>query len=274
MPKLDRIPHFDPRSRNFGVRELLPRRVERRQRLWALPAGYPLNQGDLGACIGHGYCGELAADPVVIPGADQAFAFRLYELARTEDRKMGNYWDEGASMLAGAKAAKNGGWISAYRWAFGIDDLVDTLAEIGPVVLGISWRENMFDTTLDGLVDIGGSVAGGHCILANGYWPDHPKHGEVVVLTNSWGRSWGLNGVGFIRVPDLAALLEDQGEAAIVVDVAPVAPAPVEQLFTASKFSRCFHRKGAHWWLPEVRAWPSRDAAIASGLRPCSLCKP
>lgn len=280
MPKLDRIPWFDSRSKNYSVRAILPRRVERRQRLWQLPTGYPLNQGDLGACIGHGYCGELAADPIVVPGADQAYAFRLYDLARAEDRKMGNNWPEGASMLAGAKALKNTGKITAYRWAFGIDDLLDTLSEIGPVVLGTTWKTSMFQTRTDGLVVVDGADEGGHCYLANGYWPSHPKFGDVVVITNSWGRGWGLNGVGFIRVPDLAGLLEDQGEAVIVVDVAPVAPPPpappppVEQLFTASRYSSAFHRRGAHWWVPETRTWPTREAALAAGLRPCRLCKP
>ena len=278
MPKLDRIPHFDERSRSYGVRELLPRRVERRQRLWALPAGYPLDQKSEGACIGHGYCGELAADPIVVPGADQAYAFRLYELARAEDRKMGNNWPEGASMLAGAKALKNAGKISGYRWAFGIDDVLDTLSAIGPVVLGINWLDGMYQTRNDGLVEVTGPIVGGHCILANGYWPAHPKFGDVVVWTNSWGRSYGLNGVGFIRVPDLAGLLEDQGEAAIVVDVAPAQPspppAPVEQLFTASRYSSAFHRKGAHWWVAETRAWSRREDALTAGLRPCRMCKP
>jgi hypothetical protein len=278
VPKLDRIPHFDPRSRGYGVRELLPRRVERRQRLWALPsgAGYPIDQGQEGQCVGFGYTCELAAEPIVID-VGQAFAPQLYRLAQAEDRKMGNYWDGGASMLAGAKAAKNGGYIQSYRWAFGIDDVIDTLCAIGPVVLGINWYTDMYDTDHRGLVKVGGSLAGGHCICAVGYWPNHPDFGEdVVVWMNSWGRSYGLNGVGFIRVPDLAGLLEDQGEAAIVVDVAPKPPPPppVEQLFVAARRSVAFHRKGAHWWLPEARAWSKREDAIGAGLRPCRLCKP
>jgi hypothetical protein len=188
---------------------------------------------------------------------------------------MGNDWPEGASMLAGAKALKNGGKISAYRWAFGIVDVLDTLSEIGPVVLGINWYSGMYQTRTDGLVNVDGNLVGGHCIVANGYWPAHPKFGDVVVWTNSWGRSYGLNGVGFIRVSDLADLLEEQGEAAIVVDVAPAQPPPpVEQLFVAARRSVAFHRKGAHWWLPEARAWSKRADAIAAGLRPCRLCKP
>jgi hypothetical protein len=281
LPKLDRIPHFDARSLDFPVRTLLPRRVERRQRLWALPAGYPLDQGDDGACVGFGYTGELAADPVVVPDTGQAFAQQLYELARAEDRKMGNTWAEGASMLAGAKALKNTGKITSYRWAFGIDDVIDTLCTIGPVVLGINWYTSMFQTRTDGLVTITGGLAGGHCILANGYWPAHPKFGEVIVWTNSWGRSYGLSGVGFIKVADLARLLKEQGEAAIVVDVAPVVPTPPppppptpEPLFVAARYSRAFHKQGAHWWVPETRAWASRDGALAAGLRPCRLCKP
>lgn len=283
MPKLDRIPHFDPRSRGYGVAEVLPRRVERRQRFWSLPEGYPIDQGDEGACVGFGYTGELAAEPVEVPDTGQAFAQQLYRLAQAEDRKMGNDWPEGASMLAGAKALKNGGYILAYRWAFGIDQVIDTLCAVGPIVLGINWYASMYQTRTDGLVTVGGALEGGHCILANGYWPDHPTFGDVVVWTNSWGRSYGLDGVGFIRVADLTRLLKEDGEAAIVLDVAPVTPQPSpppvppppvpEPLLIAARYSRAFHRQGAHWWMTGTRFY-TRDGALAAGLRPCRLCKP
>lgn len=272
MPGLGRHVHLDERSRDYPVRSLLPRAVQRKRTIWTLPAGYPLNQGDVGACIGHGYTGELAADPIVVPGADQAYAFTLYELARAEDRKMGNDWPEGASMLAGAKALKLAGRISSYRWAFSIDDVVDTLCLAGPVVFGTNWHRSMFRTGPGGLVTVDGPVDGGHCYLGIGYLPDHPA-GEVVALLNSWGRGWGIQGVGYIRVADLAALLKADGEAAVVLDVKPLAPEP-GPLYVAARHSRCFHVKGAHWWLPEVRGWTARADALAAGLRPCSWCKP
>jgi hypothetical protein len=272
VPKLDRIPYFDERSRAYNVRTLLPGSVDRQRKIWAVPSDFPLDQGDVGACVGHGFTGELAADPIVVPDANQSYAWQLYALAQAEDRKMGNNWPEGASMLAGCKALKNAGKISSYRWAFTIDDVINTLCTIGPVTFGIEWRRGMFTPGSGGLLSVTGPVDGGHCILGIGYLPDHPA-GEVVALLNSWGRGWGIQGVGYIRVADLAALLKADGEAAVVLDVKPLAPEP-GPLYVASRHSRCFHVKGAHWWLPEVRAWTARADALAAGLRPCSWCKP
>jgi hypothetical protein len=229
MPALGRHPFFDERSRGFPVRALLPREVVRRKTIWELPNNFPLDQGEEGACVGFGFSGELAAAPVVIP-TDNQFAFDLYARAQAEDQKMGNVWDEGASMLAGAKACKLAGHVSSYRWAFGVDDVIDTLCAVGPVVIGIDWYSGMYDTTTDGLVQVFGDVVGGHCILLTGFWPAHPAWGDVVLWENSWGLSYGVNGRGFIRVADLQRLLSAQGEACVLVDVSRVPvppPAPL-----------------------------------------------
>jgi len=271
VPKLDRVPFFDSRSRDYPVRALLPRTVTRRKQIWGLPPQYPLDQGAEGACVGHGYAAELAAEPIVVP-ADQAFAFDLYERARAEDRAMGNHWPEGASMLAGARAAKAGGWISSYRWAFGLDDVIDTLVEIGPVVLGVSWYQQMYSTDPRGLVTIGGPLVGGHCILATGYWPAHPDFGDCITWINSWGHDYGINGIGYLRISDLQRLLADQGEAVIAVDAAQLEPVP--DPFCAARLGYAYHKVGAHWWVMCPRTFPSREAAATAGLRPCRICKP
>jgi len=108
--------------------------------------------------------------------------------------------------------------ITGYRWAFGINDVIDTLIVKGPVVLGINWHEDMYETQPDGLVTVGGRLVGGHAILAHGFWPGHPQHGDVIVWTNSWGPSYGRNGTGYIRVADLDRLLQNNGEACVATD--------------------------------------------------------
>ena len=113
------------------------------------------------------------------------------------------------------------GRITGYRWAFGIDDVIDTLVSTGPVVLGIPWYDSMYQTRSSGLIDVSGKVVGGHCILACGYNPkkrflrEGLKAFEVIKLRNSWGPSFGIGGDGWIKVEDLAALLKDQGEACV-----------------------------------------------------------
>lgn len=270
--KLDRIPHFDPRSKLFPVRALMPRTVERVKRLWpVLDVSFPLDQGAEGACVGFGWSGELSADPVRFD-TSHTTARELYEQARAIDRQMGNNWTEGASVLAGAKACVAQGKVGAYRWAFGIDDVIDTLVSTGPVVLGVNWHQSMYRTAAGGLVVVDGPIVGGHCILAVGYWPAHPVHGDVVVWLNSWGTGYGVNGVGYVPVAKLDQLLKAGGEACIATDVAP---APPVAACWATRSGSTFHRgAAAHWWLSRAREFPTRDAAVAAGLRPCSMCRP
>lgn len=217
---LNRQIKFDDRSRDHAIRPFLGS-VTRKKQIWTMPGNFPLNQGREGACVGFGWAAELACDPVRIP-ATQDFASLLYQSARDEDAKTGYRYPDGASVLGGAQACKNRGYISGYRWAFGIDDVIDTLVAKGPVVLGINWYDGMYETAQDGLVIVNGPCVGGHCILATGYWPNHPVfHTDVIQWTNSWGANYGENGKGYIRVSDLDMLLQQQGEACIATDVAP-----------------------------------------------------
>lgn len=216
LPRLDRQVYFDERSRNYGVRELLPRTITRKRKIWG-PRNHPLDQGQEGACVGFSWTGELAATPQRHK-VNNVYALDLYESAQAEDRLMGNNWDEGASVLAGAKAAQLDEKITEYRWAFGIDEVIDTICTSGPVVLGINWYDSMYGTGVGYTVKVRGSIAGGHAIMANGYEPDYLSMGPHVMLTNSWGVHWGKRGRGYIPVGDLDMLLREQGEACIPRD--------------------------------------------------------
>lgn len=200
--------------------------MPRRKQLWTIPNSLPLDQGSEGACVGFGWSAELAVDPITF-NVSKNFALNVYNGARAIDQAEGNYWPEGASVLAGAKYAKRQGWISEYRWAFGIDDVIDALVSKGPVVLGVNWYDGMYATESDGRVRINGPLVGGHCILATGYWPDHPVWGgNWIQWMNSWGRTYGKMGVGWIRDIDLQRLLEENGEACVAMDIAPTNPVP------------------------------------------------
>jgi hypothetical protein len=101
-------------------------------------------------------------------------------------------------------------------------DLQDTVCTKGPVVLGIPWYSGMYSTGPGGQIWVNGELAGGHCILCIGYWPNHPQFGNCYVLLNSWGRTWGINGVGYMIESDMRRLLvTEQGEACIARDIAP-----------------------------------------------------
>lgn len=218
MPKLDRMPYKDPRSRDYPIRALLAAPVRRKAVKWGYPANFPLDQGEEGACVGFGWCAELGSAPVMY-ATTNPYAFAYYQAARQEDRAMGNNWAEGASVLAGAKVAKRAGMINEYRWAFGANDVIDTLVSKGPVVLGVNWYESMYSTDENGLVSVWGDVVGGHCITAIGYDPHKSGIGPCILWLNSWGPSYGTRGVGYLRVADLVRLLGEGGEACIATDI-------------------------------------------------------
>lgn len=221
-----RFAGHDERSRAFGIAPLLGA-VERKPTFWAFRrwSAAPLDQQAEGACTAFSLGHELAAGPVQVCGIGNRWARAMYRRIQATDRAMGNDWPDGASMLASAKTAKAQNLISGYRWAFGAEQVVTALVGVGPVWLGIVWPETAYEPTGDGLLSISGPIVGGHAICAVGY-DEHPRHGPVVALANSWGRSWGVadkrlnlrGGVGYLRVADLATLLQQDGEAIIAAD--------------------------------------------------------
>ncbi|MCA1570800.1 MAG: hypothetical protein LC798_10885 [Chloroflexi bacterium] len=225
----DYRPHFDDASRDYPIRSVIGRQVVRTRRVWGV--GRILDQGVEGACVGHGWAGEALASPVrvdfiraeLLPGwphDPQAFAFALYDWCRRNDEWDGEAYS-GTSVLAGAKGMKMLRLIPEYRWAFGVDDVVDTLVAHGPVVLGIPWTFGMYDAP-GGELHVTGHVVGGHCIVAVGFDPAHVwadgSVGPAIALLNSWGLSWGIDGLAWIPVPELAPLLANgRGEACVPV---------------------------------------------------------
>lgn len=224
-PKMDRRVAFDERSRAYGIRPLVAGAV-RQTTLHDVPRPLPLDQGSEGACVGFGWSAQLAVGPIFNP-ASNLYAQAYYQAARTIDQLAGRYFPDGASVLAGAEVGRRRGLFTGYRWAFGVDDVIDTICAKGPVVLGLDWYEGMYQTEDEGRVRIHGARVGGHCILATGYVHGHPRWGgNWVRWTNSWGHAYGVQGNGFIRVDDLAGLLAANGEACIADEVAPVIPRP------------------------------------------------
>ena len=219
-PKVD--VHFfkDPRSRAYGTREIVGR-TARFKRVWTTRSE-PLDQGLEGECVGFSIAGELAAKPYAYT-VDNRTGRKIFAWAREFDRLEGRYFTEGATLLAGAKAIRKAGAVYKFGWNFGIDDTINWIVRRGPVVLGINWYESMYETTPQGLVMADGQIAGGHAIMANGFWPAHPVFGDVLVLTNSRGSGWGINGRGYLPVETANRLLKEDGESLALVDV-PVRP--------------------------------------------------
>lgn len=216
--KFDWDPNHDPRSRNFAaVRGLTP--TIRRTRTWSLRNPI-LDQGSEGACVGHGVINAVSTPRlrVELPNPQQT-AFGMYYGSRFIDEWPGEEYD-GTSVLAGCKLAVNLGFASGYRWAFGAEEVAQTILDHGPVVIGIPWRDSMYDTKPNGLVEVSGSIVGGHCLVVTGFWRDHPLYdGPIFRWRNSWGLSYGIGGHGYVPLDQMSTLLAGEGEAAVLEPV-------------------------------------------------------
>lgn len=218
-PRLDRIVHYDERSRNFPVTAVIPQ-TEPRSYTW--PLDITLDQGREGACVGFSIAHELRAKPKIVPGVDTALAMRIYKRAQFLDPWPGEQYS-GTSVLAGVKAARELGHISEFRWAFGVDDLALAVSRKGPAILGIPWYRSMYRPTMvqhplmkapAPFIQVGGEIVGGHAILCRGY----NRRYRAFVLHNSWGLGWGNGGRAWITYDDMATLLRPgQGEAVIPI---------------------------------------------------------
>lgn len=221
--RLDRIPQFDPRSRRFGIAEVLPDKPQRSY-TWRLPAqvpGFPstrpdaqacavLDQGREGACVGFGWSHELMARPVVQPTIDASYALYVYHEARVIDEWPGEDYS-GTSVLAGAKIVQRQGHMKEYRWGFNLNDFIMALGYAGPVVLGLNWYTGMMNTDSEGFIHPTGRVEGGHCVAATGI---NIRRREAYG-PNSWSCDWGRNGFWRMSLDDLERLLHEQGEQCI-----------------------------------------------------------
>jgi hypothetical protein len=216
-PILDRVPFKDEHSRQYPVSRLLSAKTPRKNKMWGIPSSFPLDQGQEGACVGFGWAHELGAFPVMYM-VNNDYAQRYYRAAQREDRRMGNNFSEGASVLAGAKVAKLNGMISEYRWAFSVDQIIDCLVQRGPVLLGVNWYESMYQTDEQFKVVIEGEQVGGHCIIAFGYQKKY-RGEECIALLNSWGPFYGTHGVSYLPVSGLERLMSEDGEACMATDI-------------------------------------------------------
>lgn len=207
--RLDRIPQFDERSRDYPIRKLIG---DKKPRSYTWRCSSWLDQGSEGACVGFSFAHELAGKPKPMPFITEQTAKIIYREAQKIDEWHGEAY-EGTSVLAGAKVVVKKGGMKEYRWAFGIEDLKLAVGYAGPAVIGVDWYTGMFDTDATGFISATGTVAGGHAILCHGI----SIKKKAFKLHNSWGRDWGMDGECWISFDDMDKLLRQQGEACIVL---------------------------------------------------------
>lgn len=213
---LDHRPRFDERSWAYRLAAPSPG-FKAEPRLWDCPVW--LDQGREGQCVAYAMMHALASTTTPKSNVCAELASFVYHEAQKVDEWPGEEYS-GTSVLAGAKIAKREGFIAGYRWAMGIDDVLHAISTTSPVVLGIPWLDSMMTPEENGLLRVSGVGAGGHAILARGHGvrllDGHSEPEHVVVLRNSWGREWGVDGDCYLTTADLSDLLA-RGEGCIPV---------------------------------------------------------
>lgn len=206
----------DPRSRNFPMRGLLGA-APRNSKIWWRRGVF--NQGETSTCVGQTIMGLANTGPFrsLISKELRLYSpFDLYRLAQTADE-----WDgeeptyHGTSTLGGMAAAKHIGLIKEYRWCFGLGDVLDTLANHGPVAIGTNWYSSFDNPGYDGRIKItkGATLRGGHeTELVSVNFEEQTVRGA-----NSWGPGWGAGGRFEMTFATLDRLLNEQGEAATFI---------------------------------------------------------
>lgn len=136
---------------------------------------------------------------------------RFYDEAQLRDGIPGSNY-EGTTVRAGAKILNKLGIVEEYRWAFTLEEVLNCVSYLGPMVVGTNWYQEMFTPTSSRhIIRPRGRNHGGHAYVINGI--DH--HNELLRIKNSWGRSWGDDGHAFIRFNEFERLLLEWGEACV-----------------------------------------------------------
>jgi hypothetical protein len=172
------------------------------------------NQGNTPQCVGYAWAHWIADGPVVHSGVQPPVNPKLiYQQAQLVDEWPGTNYN-GTSVRGGAKYLNSTGKIGNYYWAYDVQTLVNTLLQIGPVVVGTNWYNNMFYPNSNGVISIGGSLAGGHAYVINGV----DTVNKLFRIKNSWGVKWGKSGHAFISFTDMTRLINERGEICLAIE--------------------------------------------------------
>lgn len=219
---LGRLPSPDARDKLYPLRAAVPKNLTGYRYWW--DSGAWLDQGNTGTCVGHGWAHWVEDAPKSPVGTIDPFqiyrdACLLDVWPENDDQDL----DWGTSVRAGAQALQNRGVVGSYLWAFDLQTVIDAVLVKGPVVVGTNWYSSMFtprwiadaNGTPRQTITVGGSIEGGHCYVLNGV----STSARVFRMKNSWGRYWGAGGRASISFEDVERLIEEEGEAAMAVQI-------------------------------------------------------
>lgn len=185
--------------------------VTRHFRYW-YANGWWGDQGNSPHCVAYATRHVIEDSPSLRPGDPiRGDLTDAYAWMQRNDQWPGEDY-EGTSVRAGARWAVAHGHATSYTFAWDLDTVVQAILTTGPVILGVNWYYDMFEPDAKDVIRLGGGIAGGHAIEANGATTNY----DYVRIKNSWGRSWGNKGHAWIGFADLARLLSEDGEACLL----------------------------------------------------------
>ena len=206
----------DDRDKNFLITDHILKRVPRLRitsRYWDDNVWWG-NQGNTPQCVGYAWSHWLNDGPVYHKGPKPKVAPSIiYENAQKLDIWPGENYD-GTSVRGGAKYLQNQRLVSRYYWAFDLNTLINTVLNIGPVVVGTNWYFGMFFPNQSGLIRATGPLAGGHAYVINGV----ALNSQMFRIKNSWGKGWGQAGHAYISFSDMDRLIREQGEICLATE--------------------------------------------------------
>lgn len=174
------------------------------------------NQGPHPYCVAYAWMHWAEDGPVTHKAVPPPMydPVAVYNRAQQIDQWPGENYD-GTSVRAGAKVLQEHGIISNYYWARNVQDIIDAILSVGPVVVGTKWYSNMSRPDAYYILHPTGSVVGGHAYILNGVSISR----GLFRVKNSWGRDWGRSGRAYLAFDDMAQLLADQGEACLAIEI-------------------------------------------------------
>lgn len=205
--------NHDDRSKNFRAVALTDQ-TRPRSHTWRRGAAY--DQGQTSQCVAYTGKGILNSQTLsrltpyrlrhAIDPAD------LYAGAQRADEYAGENYD-GTSGLGLLRYLKAQGTITAYHWAFGLDEALIALSWVGPVGIGVQWLEGMEEPDLNDTIHATGDTVGGHEVELTAI----DVANQRVTLTNSWGTGWSrIGGRAHLSFTDLGKLLAADGDCFVV----------------------------------------------------------
>ena len=211
---LGRQVSVDIRDRNFLIKDKIivsPKKIT--SKYWVDNEWWG-NQGNTPQCVGYAWAHWIEDGPVTHGGiAPIIHPTLIYKEAQKLDEWIGENYD-GTSVRGAAKYLQKNKKIGNYYWAYDVNTLINTVLNVGPVVVGTYWYLRMFYPDRNGLIRIGGPIVGGHAYVINGV--DVNK--KLFRIKNSWGRRWGANGSAYISFNDMNTLIKMGGEICLATE--------------------------------------------------------